>query len=655
MGRARSNSNLSSNESLTLGVAVTDDMDSERMVAYRAQYQQFRRGEAHGADGEQPSEDAALRPALEDEGDPHSSVSETAEREFNELLEWRLEYQRYRAGAAKGAHSGSRPGWTVETLRLLPVARLAAHRRARGRSAARDLRRADRARARSAERPGEADRPPPPPARAVHVHVGCGRLGLGLVVPALARGLLPRGGAIALLQRPSKSWHVDGRPLEDGASVDCKVNGDTVCGLTVVTDAGASKIPELLRGGARGLLVLSTSDEAVDGLAAAATTASCSLGPALASGLEPLLAGLERARRTPLKCFAAENDHDAVEKFAADARVARALDVVPLLVDRVCTGRDLRVDAGGYVLDTSTEPWRGEIVVMKSDEEEEEEDDDDDAAPLPFAGAGVFEPSSAAEAQFLHRRKILTVNGTHTTLAFLTLASREPPPHRGLPKGSYELVRAIAREEEEDGDSAPTFDDDDDDDDDVDEVYRQTWCFAVARQLLLLFESDLDVARAALGCDVDATGAKLDDRVAFGRVADALLENARAAIGRLGRGGDATSRVLGAGVVKRYEGRLLPVGKFLETAAESGRASWLSTKLPKLLLKKAKLSETTLRLTVLGLTADAARFCDGSEKAKPAAPPAPSSPKPTPKLNAPLAKSPSRMAVSCATLPALAR
>ena len=166
----------------------------------------------------------------------------------------------------------------------------------------------------------------------------------------------------------------------------------------------------------------------------------------------------------------------------------------------------------------------------------------------------------------------------------------------------------------------------------------------------------MDVARAALGCDVDASGAKLDDRVAFGRVADALLENARAAIGRLGRGGDATSRVLGAGVVKRYEGRLLPVGKFLETAAESGRASWLSTTLPKLLLKKAKLSETTLRLTVLGLTADAARFCDGSEKAKPAAPPAaPSSPTPKPKLNAPLAKSPSRMAVSCATLPALGR
>ena len=189
----------------------------------------------------------------------------------------------------------------------------------------------------------------------------------------------------------------------------------------------------------------------------------------------------------------------------------------------------------------------------------------------------------------------------------------------------------------------------------VEEAHAMAWAWVVARQLLLLFESDLDVARAALGCDVDATGAKLDDRVAFGRVADALLENARAAIGRLGRGGDATSRVLGAGVVKRYEGRLLPVGKFLETAAESGRASWLSTKLPKLLLKKAKLSETTLRLTVLGLTADAARFCDGSEKAKPAAPPAPSSPKPTPKLNAPLAKSPSRMAVSCATLPALAR
>merc|ERR550514_198109 len=65
----------------------------------------------------------------------------------------------------------------------------------------------------------------------------------------------------------------------------------------------------------------------------------------------------------------------------------------------------------------------------------------------PFRGAGVRWPSSAAEAHFLHRRKILTVNGTHTTLAFLTLSLHEPPPKAGLPTGDYELLRAVQSED----------------------------------------------------------------------------------------------------------------------------------------------------------------------------------------------------------------
>ena len=108
----------------------------------------------------------------------------------------------------------------------------------------------------------------------------------------------------------------------------------------------------------------------------------------------------------------------------------------------------------------------GEIVVMRG------EDDVDDGGAFPFGGEGVYRPPSAAAAQFLHRRKILTVNGTHTTLAFLTLAAKEPPPHKGLPRGDYELVRCIADEA-------------DDDFLDAEEAYRQVWCFAVARQLLL--------------------------------------------------------------------------------------------------------------------------------------------------------------------------
>ena len=55
----------------------------------------------------------------------------------------------------------------------------------------------------------------------------------------------------------------------------------------------------------------------------------------------------------------------------------------------------------------------------------------------------------------------LTVNGTHTTLAFLTLAAMEPPPHRGLPKNSYELAKAIVDDRDDDD---PLMDDDFEDD-----------------------------------------------------------------------------------------------------------------------------------------------------------------------------------------------
>ena len=75
---------------------------------------------------------------------------------------------------------------------------------------------------------------------------------------------------------------------------------------------------------------------------------------------------------------------------------------------------------------------------------------------------------------------------------------------------------------------------------DAGEAYRQVWCFAVARQLLLLFESDVEVAEAALAeCDDDASS-----EVKREALVEALLSNARAAIERLGGGGDLTSRVL---------------------------------------------------------------------------------------------------------------
>ena len=93
-----------------------------------------RRRESPGA-GENPDDPRRAEYATplddDDEDRPHDSVSEAAEKAFNDLLEWRLEYQAYRAGAARGARGrASGKSYPLETLRMLPVARLAAHHRA---------------------------------------------------------------------------------------------------------------------------------------------------------------------------------------------------------------------------------------------------------------------------------------------------------------------------------------------------------------------------------------------------------------------------------------------------------------------------------------------------------------------------------------------
>ena len=153
------------------------------------------------------------------------------------------------------------------------------------------------------------------------------------------------------------------------------------------------------------------------------------------------------------------------------------------------------------------------------------------------------------------------------------------------------------------------------------------WAWVVARQLLLLFESDVVVARAALGCE------RASDAEADAALAEALLDGARVALDRLGRGGDTTKRVLGGGVANRFTGRLKPIASFLDASGASGSSRWLRGALPRQVLRRAKLrharylapcpmsrylypqvlrraklTETAMRLAVLGLTADAERF-----------------------------------------------
>ena len=95
------------------------------------------------------------------------------------------------------------------------------------------------------------------------------------------------------------------------------------------------------------------------------------------------------------------------------------------------------------------------------------------------------------------------------------------------------------------------------------------WAWVVARQLLLLFESDVVVARAALGCE------RASDAEADAALAEALLDGARVALDRLGRGGDTTKRVLGGGVANRFTGRLKPIASFLDASGASGSSRWL--------------------------------------------------------------------------------
>ena len=537
------------------------------------------------------------------------------EKVYDDLLKWRLDYQSHRRGSPRGAKGDVLQiarTLTTSDVRMLPVAGLAAHRRALKLKAVQEAEATS-----TVDEVAAPSTPTTPPMRPMHVHVGAGRLGLGLMLPALERGARANNATLVLLQRPSDAWAA----LVHGSVAKFTANEQHTCSLRVVRPATADELKKwhadiMDESVVDGYLVLSEEEAILDHLASTVTSLSCSLGPALGSGLAPLFAAFGRVGLSGdagrLRLFAGENDHAAVAKLTVPEGLP--IQVIPLLVDRVCISRSITEGS----VHTTNEPWTGEIVVMTPPVDAEGKAKDatcGTATPAtaaevaraarrrllampPFSGEGVHWPTSQAEAHFLHRRKILTVNGTHTTLAFHTLAVHEPPPHSGLPEGDYELLRAIV------GDDDAAADDDAAMDAalQVEETYRMAWSWAVARQLLLLFETDALVARAALGCDraTEAEGERA--------LVDALLEGARVALGRLGCGGDTTKRILGGGVVHRFQTRLKPIASFLDDSNESGARRWLHGSLPRQLLRRAKLTETTMRLAVLGLTVDAERF-----------------------------------------------
>ena len=143
------------------------------------------------------------------------------------------------------------------------------------------------------------------------------------------------------------------------------------------------------------------------------TSFSCSIGPSVVDVIGPLL--LHNKQQVPLemrpKLFACENDHNAVERLKE--MLKGRVEVVPCMVDRICSTRDVEPGA----LKITTEPWAGTIVPLTP----QPDTGDPDAPPFPLGGDNVFVPKTERQSNYMYERKIMTVNHMHTTLAFLSL------------------------------------------------------------------------------------------------------------------------------------------------------------------------------------------------------------------------------------------
>ncbi len=388
--------------------------------------------------------------------------------------------------------------------------------------------------------------------RGFHLHIGAGRLGLGLVLPAVARS----GTPIGVLQRPSDAW----APLMSSKRMDIMVNQETaVKDMIMVRD-----LMELPNWDERrpNLFVLSEDPVLLQILVRTATSFSMSLGPFMKDVI-PLLSTLPLPEESddptdfvaPV-LYAAENDHHMVEEVAE--ALAGRLDVCTVMVDRICTDRkisELRVEV-------ACEPYEGEMVVMPNKAVNARR------LPPPFQGSHVRLPSKQEQADYFTQRKFLLVNGSHTTLAFLTLCLRQPMAEEEFTApGDHELINWANCGEQ---------------------LHKEIWAWAVARLLILLTAFPTTVL-------MEAHNVTTEDALC-----DVLLGYARETLTRFASTSDTTARVLQGGVANRWQTRLKTVDKFLQP----------KTKLRKVkakLVEKAGLSLPYIKQVVT-------RLCDESER-----------------------------------------
>mmetsp|Transcript_32192 Transcript_32192/g.96723 ORF Transcript_32192/g.96723 Transcript_32192/m.96723 type:complete len:424 (-) Transcript_32192:166-1437(-) len=344
-----------------------------------------------------------------------------------------------------------------------------------------------------------------------HVHVGAGKLGLALVVPSLQAARDATGQTFRVIDTPKDPNWAPLLASEGDFTVTLEVNGDRVCVLKLATTPAA-----VASAGDAPCLVVSDDEATLAAAVAGATTLSCSLGPWMAQTMTRLVGLCDAAAPT---LYACENDHKAVASLNEALRVT----VVDCMVDRVSTAR--AVDADAAMVRVTAEAWGGTIVSL------------DPAANKmrapPFGdgrGAAILAPTTEAAAEYLSARKLALVNGTHTTLAFLSLRARH-----ALEPGTIPLMKPSQSDPDE----------------------LRAW--SLARAAALIHDHGLATVKAASGLAADAA-----DEDAFAT----LTKYAAEAQQRFEGPDDTVARVLSWGVAARWHGRLESVVEGLDRARD---------------------------------------------------------------------------------------
>ncbi len=308
---------------------------------------------------------------------------------------------------------------------------------------------------------------------------------------------------------------------------------------------------------------------------AQATSFSCALGPAVQVLADHLMNLPDVEDETRPVLYACENDHSSVEKLQFALRTK--VEAVPCMVDRICV--DLTVSDDAKTVNVTAEGHEGSIVVLNQPESA-----DGKKEQGPLAGDFVQNPENEADSSYLYRKKLLTVNGMHTVIAFRTLCSYASTQRNFSPPESCLALPLLSDETV------------------TDEQRAEIWSWGVAQVLVLMWEHGIPTMMRVHGQDTTEG------------LVNILLDQLRTTLDRFFTIEDSTARVLGGGVSLRYEGRLLPTYETITN--ELLTAGWTPDCAQNVLLKQAGLELESLQTDLQMLVDEARPFAAVDKRAR---------------------------------------